>query len=178
MTDGEIEEYQKKLRAPSDIENCIGWIASHSMGSVMEIGVREGISTAAILVGLEQNMEGGHLWSVDKENCGHLYTNPRWTFIQANSLTEPERILDETKMRSNNVWIDLLLIDGDHSYSGCLSDLTNFGKYAKVIAVHDTNSEWLGVWQAVIEYFRSPWAGPFRRAEFFTAGHGLGVLFR
>jgi hypothetical protein len=178
MTGAELEQYQQKIRGPSDIEGHVGWIGYHARGNIMEIGVRDGYSTAAILIGLEQNREGGHLWSVDKEDCGHLYSNPRWTFIQANSLTESERILDATNMKSNGLWIDLLLIDGDHSYAGCLSDLTNFGRYAKIIAVHDTNSQWLGVWQAVTEYFRSPFSGAFRRAEFRNQSNGLGVLYR
>jgi hypothetical protein len=159
-----------------DIAGHLEWITKHSQGNVVEIGVREGHSTRAILAGLAVN--GGHLWSIDKDDCTGVYSGPRWTFIQGNSLTEPERILDATSMRSNNVWIDLLLIDGDHTYHGCLSDLTNFGKYAKVIAVHDTNSDYLGVWQAVAEYFRSPFNGGFRRAEFQNESNGLGVLYR
>jgi hypothetical protein len=171
-----IDVYQKKIRESSDIEGHMAWIAAHAKGNVMEIGVREGRSTAAILMGLARN--GGHLWSIDKEDYGDLYSDSHWTFIQANSLTESERILDATNMKSNAVWIDLLLIDADHTFHGCFSDLTNFGKYARVIAVHDTNSEYLGVWQALTEYFRSPFSGPFRRAEFRNKCNGLGVLYR
>jgi len=168
--------YEKKIQELSDIAEHLAWITAHARGKVMEIGVREGRSTAAILMGLARN--GGHLWSIDKENYGDLYCDSHWTFIQANSLTESERILDATNMKSNHLWIDLLLIDGDHTYAGCLSDLTNFGRYAKIIAIHDTNSEWLGVWQAVTEYFRSPFSGTFRRAEFRNKSNGLGVLYR
>lgn len=162
-----------------DLGCHIDWIVSHSHGNVMEIGVREGHSTGAILRGFGVNgRRYNHLWSVDKEDRKNLYSDLNWTFIQGNTLTEPERILDATAMRSNDLWLELLFIDADHTFHGCFSDLTNFGKYAKVIAVHDTHSEYMGVWQAVTEYFRSPWAGPFRHAEFFTASHGLGVLYR
>lgn len=161
----------------NDLGEHFEWLRNHANGHVLEIGVREGFSTTALLAGIYEN-GGGHLYSVDKDDCGGLLSDPRWTFIQANSATEPERILDATKMSSNGLWIDLLFVDGDHTFQGCLADLTNFGKYAKVIAIHDTNSEWLGVWQAVMEYFRSSWSGPFERAEFFTGSHGLGVLYR
>jgi cephalosporin hydroxylase len=167
------EAYAK--RGESDLGEYREWLWSFAEGNVFEIGVRDGHSTAAILTGLAGR---GRLWSVDKEPCGHLYMDHNWTFIQGNSQTEPERILDATGMRSNDQWIDLLFIDGDHTFQGCLADLTNYGKYAKTIAVHDTNSEYMGVWHAVTEYFRSPWAGPFRAAHFMTASNGLGVLYR
>lgn len=163
------------IKGWSDLGEHLEWLRRHPRPKMLEIGVRNGFSTSAILTGLAGK---GQLWSVDKDPCGHLFTDPNWTFIQANSQTESERILDSTGMRSNEHWIDLLFIDGDHTFQGCLADLTNYGKYAKVIAIHDTNSEYLGVWQAVIEYFRSPWAGPFHHAEFLNTSNGLGVLYR
>lgn len=172
MTGAEAYE----LKGWSDIGAHLEWLRTHAKGHVLEIGVRDGFSTSAILAGLTK--KGGHLYSVDIEDCSGLYQDPRWTFIQGNSQTESERILDATGMRSNNHWIDLLLVDADHTFHGCLADLTNYGKYAKVIAVHDTNSEYLGVWHAVTEYFRSSWAGPFHHAEFRNASNGLGVLWR
>jgi hypothetical protein len=163
------------IKGWSDLGEHLEWLRTHAKGRAFEIGVRDGFSTSAILAGLAGT---GHLYSVDKEDCSGLYSDPNWTFIQGNSATETELILDATGMRSNDHWIDLLFIDGDHSFHGCLADLTNYGKYAKVIAVHDTNSEYLGVWQAVTEYFRSPWAGPFHHAEFLNTSNGLGVLYR
>lgn len=163
------------IKGWSDLGEHLEWLRKHAKGNVFEIGVRDGFSTAALLAGLAGQ---GHLYSVDRENCSGLYSDSNWTFIQGNSQTEPDRILDGTGMRSNNFWIDLLFIDADHTFQGCLADLTNFGKYAKVIAVHDTNSEYLGVWQAVTEYFRSPWAGPFHHAKFLNTSNGLGVLVR
>ena len=162
--------------ADSDFAGHMAFLRNHARGNVLEIGVREGLSTAALLVGAAET--NAHVWSVDLDDYSHLYDSPNWTFIQANSVTESERILDATNMRSNELWIDLLFIDGDHTYSGCMSDLTNFGKYAKIIAVHDTASSYIGVWQAVTEYFRSPFSGGFSRAEFRNESHGLGILYR
>lgn len=46
--------------------------------------------------------------------------------------------------------IDLLWIDGGHSYSYVYSDLTHFGKFAKVIALHDyDNPAWASIRRAV-----------------------------
>lgn len=51
--------------------------------------------------------------------------------------------------------IDLLWIDGGHSYEFVYSDLWNFGKFAAVIAVHDyKNPAWLSIEKA-IEAFMS-----------------------
>lgn len=171
-----VEVYEVYQSEPSDLADHLPFLKACARGTVMEIGVREGVSTAALLSGVCEN--GGHLFSIDIDDYSRLYQDGHWTFIQGNTITEAERILERTGKMSNRHWIDFLFIDGDHTYSGCLSDLTNFGKYAKVIAVHDTASEWLGVWQATIEYFRSPWAGPFATATFFTGSNGLGVLYR
>lgn len=168
-----LEMYKK--RDWSDLGPYVEWLYAHAKGNVFEIGVREGYSTSAILSGLSGS---GHLYSVDKVDCSGRFSDSNWTFIQGDTITEPERILDATGMRSNHFWIDLLFVDGDHTYQGCLSDLTNFGKYAKVIAVHDTHSEYLGVWQAVTDYFRSRFTGPFRSLEFRTESNGLAVLRR
>lgn len=171
-----LEVYEKNEAEFSDLAEHLQFFRKNARGTVLEIGVREGVSTAALLVGVGEH--GGHLWSIDIDDYSHLYMSSDWTFIQGNSVTESDRILHETNRMSNELWIDLLFIDGDHSYAACLSDLTNFGKYAKIIAVHDTNSAWLGVWQAVIEYYRAPWSGEFTGARFINGSHGLGILYR
>ena len=46
--------------------------------------------------------------------------------------------------------IDLLFIDGGHSYEFVYSDLYNFGRHAEVIALHDYNNPiWLSVRKAI-----------------------------
>ncbi len=51
--------------------------------------------------------------------------------------------------------IDLLWIDGGHSYEFVRADLENFGPHAKVIALHDwDNAFWPSIRQAVEDFIR------------------------
>ena len=113
----------------------------------MEIGVREGISTSAILAGIEEN--GGHLWSFDINDCRVFDGHPDWTFTQANTIADSAKV--RAAIPSD---IQMLFVDGDHSYEGALSDLENFGPLARRIFVHDTDcpDTYPGVRKAVEEF--------------------------
>jgi tRNA and rRNA cytosine-C5-methylases len=51
--------------------------------------------------------------------------------------------------------IDLLWIDGGHSYEYVHSDLVNFGPHARVIAVHDyKNPAWATIEQAINDFIQ------------------------
>lgn len=163
--------------APADVfaENCKVWsdIVDHlpllynaAIGNVLEIGVRGGASTSALLAGVENH--GGHLWSVDVNNC-KIFDHPQWTFMQANSVTEKERILAEISKE-----LEVLFVDGDHTYEGCLSDLQTFGPMAKTIFVHDCEcpDTFPGVRKA-FEEFGSYWG----LSHFVISGsYGMGVI--
>lgn len=96
----------------------------------MEIGVRQGASTFALLAGIEEN--GGHLWSVDKDDWPVCAGHPDWTFIKADSVKDAKRIKGMIPE-----CLDLLLIDGDHSYEAVTADLIHYGTRAKMICLHD-----------------------------------------
>jgi len=117
-----------------DMYDYSPFLRKNARGTILEIGVRGGVSTAAFLLGLEEN--GGHLFSVDiNAECGQLYDHPQWTFIHANSLTDKDRIGMEVNRRP-----DILFIDGDHRKASFLSDLNNYAPMVRkggLILVHD-----------------------------------------
>lgn len=131
----------------------------------MEIGVRQGASTAALLAGVEEN--GGHLWSVDKDEWNIFPEHPAWTFIHADSVKDAKKVKAIVPRE-----LDLLLIDGDHSYDAVSSDLINYGTRAKIIALHD--AEEYGVRTAISDYCY--WHD--LSYEIHKHSFGLGVIIR
>lgn len=150
----------------SDIQDHLPLLHHSARGNVLEIGVRGGASTSALLSGVEKH--GGHLWSVDINNC-RIFDHPQWTFIQANSIKEKERILSAIPDD-----LEVLFVDGDHSYEGCLSDLLAFGPRAKTIFVHDCEcpDTFPGVRQAFDE-FASKWG---KGSTVISGSYGMGVI--
>lgn len=132
-----------------DIDVHKDFLIDIAKGDILEIGVRQGFSTACFLLGLEKN--GGHLYSVDiRDYCVQLFpNNPLWTFIEGDSRS-PDI---ESKIPNQ---LDVLFIDGDHSYEGVQSDLATYGpmvKHGGSIILHDVVSEYdPGVRKAVDEY--------------------------
>ena len=99
--------------------------------TVVEFGVRGGVSTWAILEGLPSD---GHLYSVDIIDCVvplPVSGDPRWTFIVGDDLApEVQARLPEKA--------DLVFIDTDHTYYQTVEEL----RYAltfepKRIVMHD-----------------------------------------
>ncbi len=127
--------------AGSDIGLHLPYLHQRAKGAqvVLELGVRNGASTAALLCGVEES--DGHLWSVDvdqpqppgNEFLGH----PRWTFIQGDDM-------DPAVYRQTPVEIDLLFIDSSHRYQHTFDELTTYGPRVRiggVILLHDTELE-------------------------------------
>lgn len=131
------------------MQNHMGFLFDVAKGNILEIGVRGGASTSALLAGVEAH--GGHLWSVDVNYC-KVFDHPQWTCMQANSITEAEKIKAIIPYE-----LDVLFVDGDHSREGCLSDLNNYGPRAKLILIHDClcPDTFPGVRQAAEEYAAS-----------------------
>lgn len=101
---------------------------------IMEIGVREGSSTAAFLLGLRES--GGRLWSVDKEGrCWAAVTEaPEWTFIHADS-----RDAATVKAQAPAI-VDVLMIDGWHDGEFVRADVANYAPLVRTggcILMHD-----------------------------------------
>jgi Methyltransferase domain len=110
----------------SDIQDHLPMLRKNAKGRVLEIGVRTGISTAALLCGVKEN--GGHVTSIDIEDCNIFAGDKDWTFVKADSRQPSLRIQSA---------FDMVLIDGDHSYYACLNDLLRFGSRSPLIFLHD-----------------------------------------
>ena len=112
-----LEIYDKYQNEWSDIGLHLPWLRDHAHGKVLEIGVREGISTSALLLGVAHH--GGHVWSVDIDNCDLDFdqdNKANWTFIHGRY---GQVIFRESLIRmgaaDDSFKIDLLFLDGDHS---------------------------------------------------------------
>ena len=153
-----------------DIDMHAPFLESVAKGNILEIGVRTGISTAALLLGLELN--GGHLYSLDiNSDCVQaIGQHPQWTFIPVDSKQVGD-VLSRIPAT-----LDVLFIDGDHSYEGVKHDLDNYGFLVKSggsIVCHDVCSGYdPGVRQAFDEFISATkW-----EAEIYPSWVGLGRI--
>lgn len=153
-----------------DIDMHVDYMSSVAKGDMFEIGVRSGVSTAAFLRGLEKN--GGHLYSADIESqCGKVFEgHPQWTFLNCNSR---DAAIIKSQLPAE---IDVLFIDGDHTYAGVKHDLETYGPLVKdggKIVMHDVVSGYdPGVRKAADEYAL---ANNFD-FEIFPSWVGLGCM--
>jgi predicted O-methyltransferase YrrM len=177
------ERYERGC-AEGDMRDFLPWLRAHAKGNVMEIGVRDGASTSAFLLGLEEH--GGHLYSVDVMDCSALFAgHPQWTFIHANS-TDLKAV-----GRHMPYELDLLLIDGDHSRAGVLADF----QYARqlrpggCVLFHDIDPackppgcsavDWPGdAVRDVFEELSAALAPQGWKSERLEGKYGMGILWK
>jgi len=109
------KDYREKSKHESDIKGHMDYLMKNAYGSVLELGVRDGYSTTALLLGVEGS--DGHLFSVDKNQaCGRHYSgHPNWTFINAYS-TDVEDIETKVLEAGYPFQFDLIFLDTLHSY--------------------------------------------------------------
>jgi predicted O-methyltransferase YrrM len=168
LTALEAYTHHTKPQNWSDMIDHLSLLRQASRGNVLEIGVRGGISTSALLLGVQE--KGGHLWSVDINPCGNTFAgHPGWTFIQADSIKEKDKIISAIPDS-----LDVLFVDGDHSYEGAKSDLETFGPSAKTIFIHDVEcpSTYPDVRKAFDEF-----VGQWAKGHLIMSGsYGMGVI--
>lgn len=155
MTDT-FQRYQQHLATPSDIQHHLPLLFSLARGNVLELGTRSGVSTAALLAGVERH--GGFVHSVDIEDCRHVAEgHAQWFFIRGDS-RNPE-IAEQV-----DTPIDLILIDTQHEYEIAQAELALWHTHlvpGGTICMHDTET----------------FPGVRRAAQEFADAHGWPITF-
>lgn len=126
----------------NDMHDYAPFLRIMARGNMLEIGVRQGVSTSALLLGLDDKSEGS-LISIDIDCECNLFEHSRWIFINGDSRT----------IRLPAPGLDVLLIDGDHCYETMTSDLNRFSSLVKpggLILAHDVEPSPL--WLPRIKY--------------------------
>lgn len=171
--------YARALAQPSDIQEHLGFLhglACLSPGGIVEIGVRKGLSTAALCASRNK------VTSYDIDKCEPHATMLRveysnWTFHHKSSL---EVEIPEC---------DLLFIDGEHKHDTVLAELRRHASRArKWIVLHDTHTfakhdkggGGKGLKPAIDTFIEEDayHTGSFERLFAFPHNNGLTVLER
>jgi predicted O-methyltransferase YrrM len=148
---------------------------------VVEVGSWMGASTCFLAAGLKG--EGAKVYAVDNfqglSTCGEdaAWYNRHFRRLGANSTLEifranfaalglsacAEPVVNDSiaaarAMESRHGSIDLIFIDGDHSYEACKADIAAWAPFARrggVMAFHDFGSRAEGVTRAIFEEIRA-----------------------
>jgi hypothetical protein len=200
--ESELENlYKEKCYSPSDINEHLPLLKdlAKQCESVVEIGVRNMVSTWGILKGLSENVSSRRSYlGID------LMHPPQEIFCRAKSLAEKSGIafnfLEANDMQIEIDAVDMLFIDSLHTYCHLTYELEKFSpKVLKFIAMHDTSEPWgdrddtgyegdyseypflhdkskKGLWPAVVDFLeRHPeWVLVERRMN----NHGFTILKR
>jgi len=144
---------------------------NRNLRTVLEIGVRWGTSTNAFLYGMrdrERKDPQLQLYSMDIANCEKVVQDdslkPYWTFMEGDSKTLPW-----------NKEIDVLLIDGNHSYEGVKADYERFEPFVKeggIILLHDV----LWAHKGVVKFFWDEIDYP--KSALPLSKSGLGIVYK
>lgn len=152
----------------SDVQAHLETLFDHARGNVLELGVRAGVSTSALLAGVEAH--GGHVWSVDRDDCSPVWAgHPQWTCIQADSLDAARIVVPDV--------LHCLFIDTEHTESRTIAELDLWGPRVRksgAILLHDTDdpSTFPGVRAAIEAYCSARGLRPI----YHEGSYGLGVI--
>lgn len=161
--------YETYCAQESDIYHHLPLLFAKAHGNVVELGTRSGVSTAALLAGVERF--GGHVWSVDidPQSARVAEGHPQWTFVQASSTDmQTRQALKKAQP------IDLLLIDTIHTEAHVAAEFAVWADAVRkggVICVHDTET-FPGVRRAV----EAACAARGWPVSFVRPCHGMAVI--
>lgn len=166
MTTEMYARYQVAYHTQSDIQHHLGLLHSLARGNVLELGTRGGVSTTALLAGVE--LRGGHVTSIDIEDCaGVLPAHDQWTFIKGDS-RDPALVPAAP--------FDLILVDTEHVYEITQAELALWGPHVTPggsICLHDIET-FPGVRRAAREFAEAQgWP-----ITYILPCHGMAVIER
>ncbi len=138
------KEYQRVCEMRSDIREHLPLLRDLALecSSVVEIGMREMVSTWAILQGLSENVSDKRSYhGID------IAVPPLNTLSLAKKLMKENGVTfvfwPENDMNIDIPFTELLFIDSLHTYCHLSYELEKFSpKVAKYIALHDTSEPW------------------------------------
>lgn len=150
------DAYDHWLMNWSDIQDHLPALNAAARGYVLELGVRDGVSTSALLLGVEQ--KGGFLWSVDNNlECGrHFDGHKQWRFVHADSC-DFDKITDAIELEIPDItlpFLNLVFIDTIHTKEKTLQELRLWGRWVipeGLIMLHDAIT-FNGVMEAMKDY--------------------------
>lgn len=152
----------------SDVQDHLPRLFAAARGEVLELGVRHGVSTSALLAGVQAH--GGRLVSLDLDpECGLLFAGqPGWTFVRGDSHAEHAEIPQA---------LDVLFIDTTHTEADTYDELQRWGSRVApggVILLHDTDdgSTYPGVRNAMERWC----AETGRTPQYYQGSYGLGEI--
>lgn len=154
-------------------------VRSFAEPRVIELGVRSGNSTSAILAALED--VGGHLWSCDI-NAPDVpevwHDSPLWTFLLGDDLDMQLKMPDPC---------DVLFIDTSHTYHQTLAELRAYVPKLRsggLALFHDT--QWLypnislpapgGPVTEALDVFCAETGAEWKNRDSLEGYYGLGVM--
>jgi len=158
----------------SNIFQHLPRLRNEAHGLVLELGCREGVSTGALLEGLEEKGEG-FLLSVDIDDCSQIWKgHPRWKFFHGES-TDVTGITTTIKDIGFLPNISMLFIDTEHNYDLSSRELRAWYPYMETqgtIILHDT-ATFPEVYRAIEDFIAE--VGNITH-EFIQDCNGLSVL--
>jgi cephalosporin hydroxylase len=171
---------------PIQLAPYIKWLRTLNVKSYCEIGVRWGgnfITTSEILIKNNPNVKLYACDMIEKSDILLNYDNyTEYEYLHYGSNTS------QFKSFVHNNHIEMVFIDGDHSYEGCLSDYKLFENNlnTKYIVFHDISHTGLGVirvWNEVkndsrFDHFEFTEQYPDEQKKSTGSFLGFGILVR